>query len=229
MTTTEFVNATYLKATGKVATFAVGSTKWNKILGIGNFYIDNWETEPGVDWQSLYDPAYDLATITATDTYELDKAIRKISQTEGDTIRVYHSGSTTRFTEYDLVNASELRNYSVGAYCARVGNALMFNTAFTSTMPQFGGSLVIPVYTFAPKIERAADIIPIDNPNWLVLISAAEYIRNDITRQQQYGNLVAEANQAMQRMIHDNVGQINRVSQPWSPTAAYDIWGDMSA
>lgn len=225
MTTTQLINAAYLKATGKVATFASGSTKWNKLLGIANFYIDNWENEPGVDWQSLYDPAYELGTITATDTYELDSDIRKVSQTQGDTIRVYYDGSTTRYTEYDLVNAKDLKSYDTGAYCAIVGRTIMFNTAFTSSMPQFGGDLVVPVYTYAPDLVRASDTVPVDNPNWLVLMCAAEYIRNDITRQQQYGNLITEANQAMQRMIQDNVGQIDLIEQPWSPTDNRDIWG----
>lgn len=82
----------------------------------------------------------------------------------------------------------------------------------------FGGSLTIPAYIMPEEVSADGDEIPVDNPNWLVLITAAEFIRNDITRQNQYGTLVAEANEAMRRMREDNEGQDTSVYRPWSPT-----------
>ncbi len=47
-------------------------------------------------------------------------------------------------------------------------------------------------------------------------MTAAEYIRNDIVKQNQYGNLVAEANNLMTSMIRNNrSGQVRHVRGGW--------------
>lgn len=216
MNVTAFVNATYLKATGKVATFAVGSTKWNKILGIGNALIQTWEREPGVDWNSLYDPSYELTTIAETDTYELDDTIRKLSDQREDPVRIVHTDGS--YTDYDIVDATTLRTTNrVGKYCAQIGRTIKFNKAFVETDPQFGGTLYVPKYGYATAITSQSDDVPVDDPQWLVIMSAAEYVRNDIVKQNQYPNLVNEANPLMESMKRANEAQIQQVIMPWAP------------
>src|ERR1039458_1315654 len=89
MDTQDTMNAIYLKATGKTATFNFTDTKGVKILGLMNFYQSRWSKASGVDWISLYNPMELVGAVTATDTFDLDTStIRKLSQQEGDNVRI---------------------------------------------------------------------------------------------------------------------------------------------
>src|ERR1700757_1683819 len=115
MIASEFVAAVILKATGKTSTATSGDTKWTKVLGIGNYYIDQWQNEPGVDWNSLYDPLFNIGTVTATDTFDLDlDTIRKISDADQDYVRIVHTDGKT-YTDYTVVPADTLKQYYAGA------------------------------------------------------------------------------------------------------------------
>lgn len=227
MKASELVAAVILKATGKTSTSVSGDTKWTKVLGIANYYIDSWMNEPDVDWFSLYDPLFVTGTVSNTDTYELDGDIRKISDSEGDCVVIDHSDGVGS-TSYDVVTPDRLKLYysgqakenSDGYFCAQIGTNLVFNHKFVSTDPQYGGTIKVPSFTTASHLVRDNDVVPVDIPNWLVLISAAEYVRNDITRQNQYPNLISEANQLMVRMKADNEAQISEVLRPWGPMAS---------
>lgn len=224
MIVSDFVPSVALKATGKIATFTTGSTKWLKILAIANYYIRQWQDEPNVDWASLYSPDYTIATVIASATYTIPAAVRKISLQEGDVVRITHLGGIA-FTDYTIVDSSrqkEFADYSTtyqSPYVTITGTTLRFNRAFASTDPQFGGTIKAPAYLFASTITNDSDVIPVDLPNWLVVATAAEYVRTDVTRQNQYPNLVTEANQIMDVMKANNEAQNTSVYMPWNPTA----------
>jgi hypothetical protein len=220
---TSFVPAVAYKALGKLpTTLTTGSTKWLKVLALANIYIDQWQDEPGVDWASLYLPDHSIGTVTASQTFTIDATVRKVSNQESDVVRIIHSDGTT-YTDYDIIPNDRVKDYANGMrtfqnnYVSVNGTTLRFNRAFTSTDPQFGGSITVPGYSYAAHISADTDVIPVDIPNWLVFATAAEYIRTDVTRQQQYGNIVAEANQIMQVMKSNNKGQTTRMYQPWRP------------
>lgn len=220
MTTSELVSSVYLRAAGKLPTFASGTQKWLKIVAIANVFIDQWQNEPGVDWYSLYDPAYNIGTVTATDTFDLDDEIRKLSDGRDDPVRIIHTDGT-HYTDYEVVPANQLRSdYRTGNYCAQIGKTVVFNKAFTSTDKQYGGTIYVPKYGFAEHIEGDSDDIPVDDPQWLVTMCAGEYVRNDIVKQNQYPNLIGEANNLMVSMKDTNDAQVNEVARPWRPEGA---------
>ena len=222
MTLTQLVDKVILKATGKVSTVTEGDTKWNKVLGIANTLIDSWEEEYGVDWESLYDPDYEIGTVTATDTFAIDTDdVRKLSDKKEDFIRIWHTDGVN-YTDYETVPPERLKHFDTGNFCARIGDNLVFNQAFTSSSTEFGGTIKAPVYTYASALASASDVVPVDIPNWLVVMCAAEYVRNDVTRQNQYPNLVAEGNTLMQRMRENNDAQVDTVERPW--TAPGQTW-----
>lgn len=237
MTINELVSDTFLKATGKTTTLATTNTKYSRIVNLGDFYQRRWAREPGVDWNSLYNPAFSLGTITATDTYDLDSStVRKLSDRQGDTVRIVWSDGVG-YTDYDIVDHNKLRDYSfgvnresnIGYYCAQMGSTLVFNHTFTSNDSQFGGEIFIPCYVFPDEINSLnpdTDEVQVDDPDWLVTRVAAEYVRNDITRQQHYPELIAESNEIMSRMKDDNDGQIDTVDTGgWTPgTNRYADW-----
>lgn len=227
MTTQEFVNAVILKATGKRTILATTDTKFIKILAIANGYIDQWQNEKDVDWNSLYTPDLSFGTVTATDTFAIPATVRKISDARTDTVRVVWTDGVS-YTDYDVVPADTLKRYPNSHVCAQIGSNLRFEHAFTADDPEFGGDIQVPVYTFVSTLVSGTPgagetgTVPVDIPAWLVLSTAAEYVRNDITKQNQYGNLVNEANQLMERMKDDNEGQISEPDMPWG--AAGQTW-----
>lgn len=226
-TITEAVADVYLRSTGKTTTLTSG-TKYNRIIGLLNFYQRRWAREPGIDWNSLYNPAFSLGNVTATDTFDIDTStIRKLSDRQGDSVRIVWSDGVG-YTDYDIVDHDTLKDYSWGVnrespkgfYCAQIGGELVFNHTFTSSDGQFGGEIFVPCYVFADAITSDnpdTDEIQVDDPDWLIVRASAEYVRNDITRQGQYPTLIAEANEIMGRMIDDNDGQIDPVDKPWTP------------
>ena len=227
MTVTEYISDTFLKATGKTNTLTSG-TKYDRIVALGNFYQRRWAREPEVDWNSLYDPAFSIGSVTATDSFDLDtSSVRKLSDREGDFVRIMHSDEG--YSDYSIVEADKLKDYfsgqnkenSMGKYCARVGSQLVFNRRFTSDDQEFGGDIQVPCYTFPDPITSDnpdSDEIQVDDPDWLVTRAAAEYVRNDLTRRQRYPELIAESNEIMQRMKSDNSDtQIDLIDRPWTP------------
>ena len=92
------------------------------------------------------------------------------------------------------------------------GRYVVFNGNFMEDDPCYGGELFIPVYYKLGDMVNADDVVFVDDPYWLVTMCAAEYIRNDIVKQNQYGNLIAEANNLMTGMIRRNrAGQVRHI------------------
>ena len=232
MTIADAITATYLKAVGKTTT--PSTSKYNKIVALLDYYQRGWSNENEIDWNSLYTPNFSLGNVTATDAYDLDtSSIRKLSDREGDAVRIMWTDGTG-YSDYKIVPADELKDYFWGQnkesyngkYCTRIGSQLVFNHEFLSTDPEYGGDIQVPVYAFADAITSDSpdsDEVQVDNPDWLVTRAAAEYVRTDITRQGQYPNLLAEANNIMERMKADNDDvQVNMVNRPWTPGVSTD-------
>jgi hypothetical protein len=227
MTITEAVAEVYLHATGKTTTLTSGS-KYDRIIALLNFYQARWGRQMGVDWNSLYNPAYSIGTVTATDSFDLDvSTVRKLSDREGDHVRIMWTDGTG-YTDYDIVPHDKLKDYFWGQdkespngfYCARMGGQLVFNHEFVSTDSQFGGDIQIPCYVFPDAITSSnpsTNEVQVDDPSWLTLRSAAAYVRNDITLRQRYPELLDESDEVMERMRDDNDAQIDNVDKPWTP------------
>lgn len=236
MTIQEAVAETWLLATGKTNTLTTG-TKYARIIGLLDYFQRRWGRQVGVDWNSLYNPAVSLGTVTATDSFDIDTStVRKLSAREGDSVRIVWDDGTS-YTDYDLVAHDKLKDYSWGVnkesvsghVAARVGNQLVFNHEFTSNDSQFGGEIFVPAYVFPDPItstNTSSEEVQVDDPSWLTTRAAAEYCRNDITRRSRYPELKQDAQEIMQRMLDDNEGQIVDVDRPWSPLSntSSDAW-----
>lgn len=226
MTITDAAQATYLRGTGKATT--PPTSKYNQIIGLLDFYQRRWAREPEINWNSLYTPNFSLGNVTNTDTYDLDtSSIRQLSNREGDYVRIMWTDGVG-YSDYSIVNHDELKQFyrgqnkewPLGNYCTQIGPTLVFNHIFTSEDPEFSGDIQAPVYGFPDEITNdnpGTDEVQVDDPDWLVTRCAAEYVRNDIVRRQRYPELLAEANEMMQRMISDNDNQIDSVDAPWTP------------
>jgi hypothetical protein len=168
--------------------------------------IDAWAAEPGVDWDELYDPAINLGIISATDTFDLDDSINKLSLQGGDWVQITHTDGVT-VTNYETIPANLLKKKVYGNYCAKIGRSLKFNKAFTSSDPEYGGTLTVPGYVYPTHLAKSNDKVPVPDPQWLVTISAAQYVQTDVTLAQNYPGLVNEANALMSAMKQANGSQ----------------------
>lgn len=211
LTVADLIAASLLKATGKVSTLTPTDSNWLKLLAIANYYKNSWANESGVDWVSLYVPAISCGTVTATDTFNLDPTINKISQQEGDAVRINYA-TGTNFSDFALISPERLKEYNTNNYVAKVGAALKFNRTFKTTDAEFGGTINVPAYTIPDDMVLSTDVVPVDDPGWLVTITAAEFVRTDLTRQNQYPNLVSEANELMKGMIDNNNPQVTTIT-----------------
>lgn len=237
MTITELVSDTYLRATGETTVLTTG-TKYNRIITLADFYQRRWAREPGVDWASLYDPEFSLGNVTATDAYDIDSStVRKLSNRQGDVVRIAWDDGNG-YTDYDLVPHDKLKDFYTGVdkesysgfFAAEIGKQLIFNHTFTTTDNEYGGEIFVPAYLYPDEITANnpnSDEVQVDDPDWLVVKCAAEYVRNDITRRSRYPELIIEANEIMTRMMEDNEAQINAIDKPWSPFSGInqtDAW-----
>lgn len=204
MNVTTFVKRAHLKASGKVKTLAVTDPKYIRILLLANMYQEEWQNEPGVDWESTYDYV-STGTVSATDSYPIDTdTILKISQKEFDDIKIVNSDDQVWY--YKRVAPSDFTKRQAHNVCTvRAGN-LVFSRAFTATDPQFGATIYIPAYQKLEELSGANDDILVDDPEWLLTMVAAEIVRNDVVKQNQYPNLIAQAQNLMQKMKENNDG-----------------------
>lgn len=211
MILSQFISQAYLKATGKPTAPTSGTKKYNQLNALGAFYTEAWQNEPGIDWSSLYD-FFASGTVTATDTFALDADIRKVSQQEGDTVKILHTDNNESY--YELVSPERLQEHRYNNAVAVIGRNLVFSSAFEADDPQIGGTIVVPGYGYATFPTTDATPIPVDIPEWLVTVCAAEYVRTDQTRQNQYPNLIAEANVYMEKMKENNGRRIDEIYRP---------------
>lgn len=207
----EFVQLVHFRGTGKPVSPTTGSKKYNQILIAGQIYTDAWLNEPNVEWASLYD-FRNSGTVTATDTFALDNAIRTVSKQEGDIVRILHTDGNE--SEYELVPVDRLRENRYNTVVAWSGRNLVFSKAFTASDPQIGGTIVVPSYGYATFPTDDVTAIPVDDPYWLVDIAAAEFVRNDITRKQEYPNLVGSAAERMAKMKENNGDAVDELYRP---------------
>jgi hypothetical protein len=207
LSTDDFVSNVILLATGELSTASFGDDDYNKVVQLANLRIDGWAKEDA--WATLYDPGVDCGTISATGTYDLDDSIRVISNDPADYVQIVKTDGSTSL--YKTVPPDELKYYPNGNYCARVQDTLVFNNAFTSDSPEFGGTLKVPAFLFADHLAKANDTVPVDDPNWLVNITAADWAMTDLTLAQNVPQLVAQANDLMASMRKNNRPQHSTV------------------
>lgn len=210
----------YLKANRKATPPTSGSSKYEALLDIVDSMQKQWADEEGIDWNSLFELTTLVPLITETDTFALPATVDYISKRSDDYILVTDGTSTKTFS---LIQANQLYKFRDQDACAQVGRNLVFSRAFTSTSPELGYSIKVPAYNWVDDIEDGTDIVQVDRPMWLAYASAAEFVRNDIVKSSQYDNLLALAEQVMNKMKYANGGQVEELVTEWQP-AGGDSW-----
>lgn len=211
MTLQQLVQKSYQLATSKATPPTAGSSKYQKLVSLANICTDQWQNETGVDWNSQYMKVTLPTTVTATDTIPLSASIRKISNNNNDNVKIICLDGS--IVDFILVRPEQLNNYQNQNAVARIGGNLVFSRVFKSDDREFGGSVKVPCYSFAPNLVNDSDLVAVDNPLWLAYMVAAEYCRTDAQLSYLEDGLVARANEVMLKMKQNNAGQVETVQR----------------
>lgn len=198
MTLGDAMQETYLLATGKPTLPPSGSTKYNRLYRLCIKFYRDWQREPGVDWNSLYGLTT-AGTVTATDTFEFDDEVIKVSQRAGDFVRVLVTSPST-YRDFTLIPASQLYQGRYTNAVAKIGQTVKFSRTFASTDPEFGKTIYVPAYIALDDLLALTDDVLIDDPSWLPPISAAQYVLSDAQLNYQYPDLLQQAQDRMDAM-----------------------------
>lgn len=202
----EFVQKTYQAAVGKPVAPDSSNRKFLSIVLIANTLIPIWQNELNTDWESLKDEVTLPDPISTTDTYALPATVRKLSKRPLDKVVL-----TKIDGEKVYLNNSSIR---------KAGSNLIFGRTFDASSDLIGATITVKFYGFAPLLTSNVSVVKVDDPAWLIYMTAAEYARNDYIKQNQNPNLVAMANEVMKAMKHENKRlQSFQLDQSWSPFA----------
>jgi hypothetical protein len=206
------IQKAFLHSNRKATPPASGTSKYEALLDIADSMQKMWASEPATEWDSLYS-LETIGTVSATDTFDLPDEVNYISKSEDDPIRITNGTSTTT---YKLVKPNQLYKFQGSNVCAQIGRTLKFSTAFTSSSSVLGYDITVPSILYTDDITTGTDEIQVTDPMWLAYMMAADFCRNDVVKQNQYDNLLALADQCMQKMIADNSGSLNEIPMTWA-------------
>jgi len=134
---------------------------------------------------------------TATTSYNLS---RKFFSSSDYAVVTKTDGS---FIEYPIIKAQQ-RNILNQATYVHGSNPKKITFAQTIDTGIDAATLTVPGYYMPDEITLATDIVPVDDPNWLVYIVASELARNDPAKDDQFPTLVGMANDLYGKMSNAN-------------------------
>jgi hypothetical protein len=209
------IQKAFLEAQRKSTAPTSGTSKYNALLGIVDNKQLEWASEPSVEWDSLYSVVTLAAVVSATDTFALTGTINYISKREGNPILITNGTNTSRFM---LVSPNQLDEYRYDDACAQVGSNLVFSKAFSASSSLIGYSIKVPSMLYPTDITSGSQNVQVDDPLWLVYMVAADFVRNDVVKRDNYDLLLQMAAERMAKMKQANGGQQAAVATPWAPT-----------
>lgn len=220
MTLTQLVSDSYLAYRGKLSSVpAAGAEKYNRIVNIANRKQREWAQDTNIDWPSRYE-IRTLGTLsTGTQAYDLDDDILRPS----DMVNLVTTAGSKRYV--GIVKPQQQTRYTQGAYVTGFNpKQLTFIQTIDSSLA--GTIIKLPCFTMPTDMVNANDLVAVDDPQWLVYAVAAELSRNDYAKEEQYPNLIGQANDLYAKMINDaqtsSFGQPNGVVNAMPQNAGLD-------
>lgn len=156
-----------------------------------------------LQWVSTYQ-VLDLGAISvsANPSFSLDDGF--LGAAEGCYV-IDTSGSRH---DFPIVQAQEQNTYDTqSVFIAGIDpKTLFFTTAITTSDGYVGGELFLPAYILPDDIVAATgnETIVVDDPDWLVVATAAKLAFNDVTYEDKAPDLNNEANALYKQMVDAN-------------------------
>jgi hypothetical protein len=171
-----------------------GTDKYNDMLAILNRKQREWWSDPNTDWPSLFQLETVGTLVAGTQIYACDDDFLRPS----DYVIVQDSNGNNKYIT--VVKPAQRTQYTLGCYFS--GTQPLQVTFITTIDENYAGlTLITPGYIKPDDMVNTTDIVPVDDPNWLVYSVAAELARNDYSKEEQFPNLNGIANNIYQQMV----------------------------
>lgn len=199
MTAQELLDSVYTTYRGKAQsrTPVWGTDKANIVLSIANRKQREWATDPRNKWNSLFENRTAGTVSVSTLTYDLDEDFNLPS----DFARIIRTDDS--ITDYPIVKVQQRNQFEQCFYISgREPKTISFAQAIDSGLAS--GTLYVPGYFIPEAMTAATDGISVDDPNWLVYVTASELARNDPAKDDQFASLIGMANELYRKMSDAN-------------------------
>jgi len=107
------------------------------------------------------------------------------------------------YFEYPIIKAQQRNILDQAGYIHSL-NPKNITLATTIDSGLDDGVLTVPGYYVPASLTEQTDVVPVDDPNWLVYIVASELARNDAAKDDMYPTLAGMANDLYIRMSNAN-------------------------
>lgn len=208
------INASFRGSDDDVPTAATPDyTLW--LLTI-NRKIREWARDPKNKWKSLYDiQALTPVVGIGVQTYNLPNSFLRPSD------KVIVTTTSGKDITYRVVEPQERYRYYNAVFVSNSNpQTLTFYNDIIANDQIVGGTIRVPGYFIPADLVSLTDIVPVDDPDWLVYGTASELAFNDLTYESKYVDLNSKANNLYSMMAHGNRSGTNnnpRVAQTRVP------------
>lgn len=177
-----------------------GSDEYTQWLSVLNSKKDEYAYDVKQRWASLYDIQSAGTVASGTQTYDLpDEFIAPSDE-------VYVTGTDGRLYYFTLLKPQQRSHDGYNeVYVSGVNpKTLTFVQTISSTTNFVGGTVNVPGYYKPDDLTADSDDIPVDDPNWLVVATAADIAFNDVVYETKAADLTEKANDLYRKMAKAN-------------------------
>lgn len=189
----DFIKEVHQQYKGKTKFPAWGSPKAVEYLMVGNRLLRGWARETDNPWESRFEER-ELGVATADLSYELDDDVLRLAD---DYVIIRHTDG--RELHYTKISRHERRGYRQGVYESGSPKKITFTEAIPEEFR--GGMIIVGVTTLPDALQAQSDTVPVDDPDWLVLATAALLCLNDPAKNYKYEDLNGLANEKYRQML----------------------------
>lgn len=220
------INTAYRGSDDDAPTSGTDFALW---LNTTNRKISEWSGDGKVNWRSLF-AIQNLSPVVAvgTQTYNLPASFSVASD------RVTVTVGTTPYY-FTICEPQERDRFQNSVYISGSNpQKLTFSDTIVATSPIVGGTISVGGYYEPTALTAGTDVVPVDDPYWLVYAVASELAFNDITYSDKAPDLNAKAAALYTGMISNNSRgsnnnpriartNVNRILSPHSETGVGTI------
>lgn len=119
--------------------------------------------------------------------------------------KVVITDTNSKTHDYTVIKPQERSSLTREVYLHGLNPyTLTFTSTIGSAEDIVGGTLSIPGFYLPADVSAATDLIPVDDPNWAVMATAAEYAFNDVVYEEKAPDLNDKANALFSAMLAKN-------------------------
>jgi hypothetical protein len=163
------------------------------------------------NWESAYDEKT-IGTISASTSlvFNLDDSDtnNKLSGYLAPAEQAFVIDANGTYHYFDIVKSTEIdRRYQQVIITGQNPKKLRFTRPILAGDAMIGRSLILPAYWRPADLDPAGDgtqVIPVDDPNWGAMATAAQVAFNDITYEDKFDDLDGQANVLWKNMVKKN-------------------------